>query len=451
MDHTRSGQFGSVARRRRRATGITLALPFALSPAFLCASAPANAQPILPSPSPRPLRVLHWWYSASERGAIDALAARLRSEYADRADHSSWQVDTIPGGSGGGASIVLKSRVLSGDAPDVAQLNGPVTLREWADLGLLHEVDAVADAGKWDAVLHPAVMALVRPRSHVVAAPLGIHRINTLFYNRALLTRYGLTPPRSWDEFERTAVRLQRAGVPALAQSAEPWQVCALFENLVLAEGAGFYRDLFVRRDARAYADRRLARALGRLRTLKRWMTAPLRERSWVDSTRQLADGGAAMMIMGDFAKGELNALGHGLDRVFGCMAAPGTADLFLYDVDTLALLAGDPASRRGQAKLAQMAVSPVVQAEYNQLKGSIPVLRQPDLTKMDSWSRASWKLFSRGPAVQVPSLTHRMATDEMTRDAMVTAVHRFFINDTLNIAAVQQRLGMIAAATNLK
>lgn len=415
---------------------LALVLRPALALALLTASA-AHAQT---------LQVLHWWNSTSENKAISLLADRLRE------DNLEWRDALIPGGSGVGASIVLKSRVLAGHAPQVAQLNGPVTLAEWADLGLLRDLDAVADSGKWERVLAPSLMTMVQRRGHVIAAPLGVHRINTLFYNRKLLARFNLSPPQTWAEFDAVAARLHQAGVVVLAQSSEPWQVATLFETLVLAEGgAPLYNDLFVRKDARAYGDRRLAQALTRLRAMKKWMAQPLQERAWTDSTRQLADGGAAMMVMGDFAKGELNAWGYPLDGVFGCVAVPGTAELFLYDVDTLVMLAGDAADRRAQDKLATLVTSAALQADYNQIKGSIPALRNPDLSKLDAWSRASWKLYARGAAVQVPSLTHRMATDEMTRDAMVGAVHRFFVNDTISVAEAQRQLGLIAAATSKK
>lgn len=426
-----------AALKAGRRCAARLALPVLL--ALAASLAQAQAQP-------QALQVLHWWKSVSEHNAINVLAAKLGDETIE------WKDALIPGGSGVGASIVLKSRVLANDAPQAAQLNGPTTLGEWSDLGLLRELDAVAAAGKWERLLHPAVMALVQRRGHVIAAPLGIHRINTLFYNRKLLAQFGIAPPQSWDEFERAAARLQQAGVVVLAQSSEPWQVGTLFETLVLAEGgAGFYGDLFVRKDARSFADHRLAHALTRLRALKKWMAAPVQERPWYEIARQLADGAAAMMVMGDFVKGELNAWGYPTDGVFGCSAAPDTAALFLYDVDTLVMLAGDSAHRQAQERLAQIVVSAATQGDYNQIKGSIPVLRNPDLAKMDGWSRASWKLFARGAEVQVPSLTHRMATDEMTRDAMVAAVHRFFVDDTISVAEAQRRLGLIAAATNRK
>ena len=388
------------------------------------------------------LQVLHWWESISEHKAVEVLATRLNEE------NIAWREVLVPGGSGVGASIVLKSRVLTNDAPEVAQLNGLVTIREWADLGLLREFDAVAANGKWSTLLFPMVFELVQPRGHVVAAPLGIHRINTLFYNRKLLAQVNALPPRDWDEFERVAAKLQQAGIVPLAQSSEPWQVATLFENLVLAEGgAQLFRELFVKKEPDAFADARLAQALTRLRSLKKWMALPLQERRWTDVAHQFAEGGAAMMVMGDFVKGELNAWGLPTDGMFGCTGAPGTDGYHLYDIDTLVMLAKDGSHHSAQERLAQLTLTPLIQAEYNQIKGSIPVLRNPDLSKLDSCARASSKLFGRGASVQVPSLAHRMATDEVTKDAIIAEVQRYFINDQVTVADTQRRLSAIARA----
>ena len=164
-----------------------------------------------------------------------------------------------------------------------------------------------------------------------------------------------------------------------------------------------------------------------------------------MEMARQLADSNAAMMIMGDWVKGELNAMGLVTDVGFGCTAVPETGNYHLYNVDTLVMLAKDNSMRATQEKFAQMLVSPGLQAEYNQVKGSISVLRNPDLSKMDSCSRASWKLFSRGSSVQVPSLVHRMATDEISKDAIIAEIHRFFMDDQMTVGETQRRLGAIA------
>ncbi len=385
------------------------------------------------------LRVLNWWSSTSEHAAVDVIAARLLRENID------WDEVLIPNGSGVAAMIVLKSRVIAGEAPEVAQLNGPI-IGDWASMGLLQNLDAVAEDGQWDKLLFPAIYSWIRPHGHVVVAPLGIHRVNTLFYNTKIFDRFKLELPQNWDEFVHIATLLQQAGIPALAQSSEPWQVSTLFESLVLSEsGAPFYMDIFVNKDPKAYADARFAEALQRLRTLKKWMVKPIREQNWTEATRQFANGEVAMLVMGDWAKGELNAWGLVTDTDFGCTTVPGTGNYHLFDIDTLAMFVSKNSHLSAQQKLAGIAVSTKVQSDYNEIKGSIPVLRTPDFSIMDSCSRASWTTFSRGASVQVPSFSHRMATDETSRDTIIKELHQFFMNDVMSVEEEQHRFVLIA------
>lgn len=405
-------------------------------------AASSFAAPVADGPG---LQVLHWWTSHSERKAADLLASTLAAE------GLTWQDAAIPGGAGLGAGKVLKGRVLAGDAPEVTQLIGP-SIAEWADLGLLLELDNVADAGDWRSFLFPTIAQLVVHRRHVVAAPLGIHRVNTLYYNRPLFARLGLAPPVTWRQFEEVARRLRAAGVAPLAQSSEAWQVAALFENLVLAEsGPAFYRELFVQRSPAAASDGRTHQALLRLRTVKGWLREELDERPWPEVVRRFARGQAGMMIMGDWAKAELAEHKALPDREFGCAAAPGTADYHLYSVDTLAMFAGDYRQMAAQEKMARLMVTPAVQAGFNALKGGVPVRRDADPAAMDSCARQSWTVFARGAAVQAPSLVHRMALDEASRDAIIAEVHRFFLDDRVAPAQAQRRLGALFRLFNLK
>ena len=400
------------------------------------------AAPVVDGPG---LQVLHWWTSNSERKAADLLADALAAEGV------AWRDAAIPGGAGLGAGKVLKGRVLAGDAPEVTQLIGP-SIAEWADLGLLLELDNVADAGAWRSFLFPTIEQLVVHRRHVVAAPLGIHRVNTLYYNRPRFARLGLTPPVTWRQFDEVARRLRAAGVAPLAQSSEAWQVAALFENLVLAEsGPAFYRELFVQRSPAAAADRRTHEALLRLRTVKGWLGEAQGERPWPEVVRRFARGQAGMMIMGDWAKAELGALGALPERDFGCAAAPDTAGYHLYSVDTLAMFAGDYRQMAAQEKMARLMVAPAVQAGFNALKGGVPVRRDADPAAMDSCARQSWTVFARGAQVQAPSMVHRMAVDEASRDAIIAEVHRFFLDDRVPAAQAQRRLGALFRLFNLK
>lgn len=390
------------------------------------------------------LQVLHWWTSASERRAADLLAQRLGKEGVQ------WQDAAIPGGAGIGAGKVLKGRVLAGDAPEVTQIIG-VSVAEWAEMGLLLELDSVAVADNWNGVLFPTIQNLVQYRKHTMAAPLGIHRVNTLYYNRALFARLKLAPPTTWNDFEAVAARLLAAGVQPLAQSSEAWQVAALFENLVLAEsGPDFYRELFVRRSPAAAFDARTARALGRLRTVKGWAGAAPAERPWTEVVRRFARGQGAMMIMGDWAKPELGEHRMVLDQDYGCVGAPGTGQYHLYSVDTLSMFAGDYRHRDAQEKMARLLLSPSVQADFNLLKGAVPVRRDADPARMDSCARASWTIFAGGAAVQAPSLVHRMATDEASRDAIIAEVQRYFLDDAVPVAVAQRRLAALFRLFNI-
>lgn len=382
------------------------------------------------------LQVLHWWTSAGERRAADALAARL-AEAGIR-----WRDAAVPGGAGVGAAKVLRSRVLAGDAPEAAQMVG-ATLADWADTGLLLELDGVAREGQWAQRLFPEIERGVRHRGHVVAVPLGIHRSNLLFVNLALFERHRVALPRDWDGWAASAQALQRAGVLPLVQSREPWQVAALFEALLLGSGGpALHRDLFVRLDARAAASPRLAEALARLLHLRAWAGAEATEQPWTQALERLRGGGAAMMVMGDWAKAELVASGWVPGEHFACLPVPGTAGQHLYSVDSLAMFARDYAQAPAQERMAAALVAPALQADYNRAKGSVPVRRDADPAAMDPCARESWTLFARGGAV--PSLTHRMATGESSRDALVAELHRFYLQDTPSVPALQQRLAAL-------
>lgn len=386
------------------------------------------------------LDVLHWWTSAGERRAADQLSALLAPAGVQ------WNDAAIPGGGGMAAVKVLKSRVLMGDAPDVAQLIGS-TLTEWADVGLVLPLNAVAARQKWPQALFPVVLSLVSYKGEVIAAPLGIHRINTLLYNRRLFARMELNPPRSWAEFESVARKFSAAGIKPLAWSDEAWQVATVFESLLLAEaGPALYQQMIVQRKSAAWMDPRVEKALLRLRWLRGLSEAPI-ERVWTASARELMNDSAAMMIMGDWASGELMAWGANPATDFACVVVPGTAHMHLYSVDTLAMLVNARHREALQEKMAETISSMPAQLAYNRIKGSVPVRRDLSATalaSLGSCARDSWETFASPTAARVPSLAHRMAADEATKDAVAQALWRFLSDPHMDAREAQRRLATV-------
>jgi len=388
--------------------------------------APARAQT---------LDVLHWWTSVGERRAVEQLVQQLDKR------GIAWNDAAIPGGGGSGAMKVLNSRVLARDPPDVAQVIGR-TLADWSDLGLVLPLDEVALRNRWGASLFPVVQRVITHRGRIVAAPLGVHRINGLLYNQRVWARLKLPVPKTWDEVEQTAATLRRAGIAPFAWSDEPWQIATVFETLLLSEGGpALYAELAATQRWQAWQDPRVAKALARLRWLRKLNGETAIEQRWTASTRQLYLGEAGMLIMGDWARGELSAWDAQAGRDYGCTVVPGTAGMHLYSIDTLAMLVGKRERKAEQERMAEVVVSPAAQLAYNQAKGSVPVRDDVDPAQLDECARDSWQTLKRSDSPQLPSIAHRMAADEATKDALADALHRFVKDPGITPERAQERL----------
>ncbi|RQO63082.1 carbohydrate ABC transporter substrate-binding protein [Paucibacter sp. KBW04] len=393
------------------------------------------------------LNVLHWWTSASERAAADHVAARM-AEVGLR-----WVDGAVAGGGGGAAIKVLNERTLRRMGPKVAQLNGQ-SMSEWAGMGLLLELDGVAQRRGWARTMFPQVIEQVTVREHVVAAPMGIHRINNLYLNKALFRRLKIELPSDWAGLEKAAVALRAAGVTPVAFSDEPWQVATVFEALLLGEaGPALYRRMMVQQDVQAFDDPALERAFKRLRAWRN-LSLPnnasgqtVGERPWTELVADFAGERSAMLIMGDWARGELGTLGLEGGRDFDCKAVPGSAQAHLYSIDTLAMLAGNAAAQADQEKMAELLGGAALQLGYNRIKGSVPVRRDVPVDELDACAQQSFRLFANPGTPRVPSLVHRMAFGEVGKNAIIETVHRFALDPNQTPAAAQRKLqGLLRA-----
>src|SRR5512139_4057076 len=114
------------------------------------------------------VEVLHWWTSGGEARAAQALKASLQAK------GHQWKDFAVAGGGGDAAMTVLKSRVVSGNAPAAAQIKGPA-LQEWAAEGVLASIDDVAKAERWDEVLPKVVADIMKYKGSYVAVPVNVH------------------------------------------------------------------------------------------------------------------------------------------------------------------------------------------------------------------------------------------------------------------------------------
>ncbi|MDC8802469.1 ABC transporter substrate-binding protein [Halomonas pacifica] len=390
------------------------------------------------------VEVLHWWTSGGEAQA----AARLRERV--EAEGHRWREFAVAGGGGEGAMTVLKSRALSGNPPSAAQLKGP-EIQEWGELGLLGELDAVAEAQDWDALLPPRVAARMRHDGHYVAVPMNIHRINWLWGNPEVLAAAGVAMPTSLDELFAAGEALRAAGVVPLAHGGQPWQDATLFETVVLAEaGADFYRRALVALDPQALGSDTMIQALTTFRRLRGLMDEGVPGRDWHLASAMVIEGEAAMQLMGDWVKGEFAAAGLVAGEDYLCAPAPGTEGAFGFTVDSLAMFrVAEAEDLAAQRDLARLALSPEVQVAFNRAKGSIPTRRDLAVAAFDACARTAIGDFQAAEAgdALVPSLAHGMALGGEAQRAWMDIVSRYFNDPTISPEEAARRLVSLARA----
>lgn len=202
-----------------------------------------------------------------------------------------------------------------------------------------------------DASFRPEVIDTLRCPidGGVYALPVGIHRINTLFYNKALFRAAGYALddprgrpfPRTLDELHAAAARLAEHLPPADPRSnlppsvfavagREAWTLSLFFiENVMLsaAEDAGRYEAFWSGRECNEPLLESALSHVARLRPhFGSW------ELSANDALGRVASGQAAMVVMGDWARAEVDP------DVVGSLPFPGTERSFVFTADVFAL-----------------------------------------------------------------------------------------------------------------
>jgi glucose/mannose transport system substrate-binding protein len=126
------------------------------------------------------VEVLHWWTLLTPVGEAKAAKAALKASL--QAKGHTWKDFAVAGGGGDAAMTVLKSRVVSGNAPAAAQIKGP-SLQEWAREGVLAQHRRRAKAEKWDELLPKVVSDVMKYKGNYIAVPVNVHRVNWLWAN----------------------------------------------------------------------------------------------------------------------------------------------------------------------------------------------------------------------------------------------------------------------------
>ena len=112
-----------------------------------------------------------------------------------------------------------------------------------------------------------------------------------------------------------------------------------MFESVVLGVGgAKFYNDALVKLDAKTIDSPTMLKSFDTLAKIKTYIDKDAAGRDWNLATAMVMNGKGGMQFMGDWAKGEFTAANKVAGKDYACVAAPGTANAYTFNIDSFAM-----------------------------------------------------------------------------------------------------------------
>lgn len=370
--------------------------------------------------------MLHQWATGADAAAIAKLGEMFTAQ------GGTWEQTAVAGHTAN-TLAKLRADVLSGNAPSAVQLKGP-EIAEWNATGKTANLDELAAAEGWEAVVAPELLPVMKPEGSWVAAPMNIHRINWLFASPPAMAEAGVTEvPKTWAEFNAACDKAVAAGKICLAHMSADWTDATTFEVVVYGTDIDLYRSAFVEGDPEALRSDAMIAALTQFKTMvENYMDPAIAGRDFDTTLGMLANGEALFFIMGDWSVGTFNAGGftHGEDYV--CQQAPTdwAQPGFILNSDSVVFFQqSEPDYVEGQTLLASLILSPDFQTIFNQAKGSIPARLDVDLSEgfnpCQQIAQADLQA-SIEAGTLVRSMAHNMTVLQKYRGAMMDVITEF-------------------------
>ncbi|MDA0148973.1 ABC transporter substrate-binding protein [Vibrio sp. LaRot3] len=387
---------------------------------------------------------LHWWTSKGEIKSLDVLEKQLLKH------DIPLQHSPILGGGGDTAMTVLQARALAGNTPDVAQIEGP-SIKAWDAVGIVHSVNETGIKHDWDTHLYPLSVAINKTDTGYVALPITLHRLNWMWVNHQLLAQLELNVPKTWPEMFNAMEKAKQANIIPLAIGEEAWQVATLFESLVIAAGGvDFYYKSLVELKSDHIDSDQMRFALKQLRKISNLIDTQQPNQNWDTATKALASNQALFQLGGDWILGDLMASDVNVPQQIGCYPAPQSHNAFLYNMDSFIFMAAPDFTQQQANQVADILADKAFQAEFNRVKGSIPVRTDIDLSGFNPCQVQSHNDFEEAVKnrLAIPSMTDSMAVNPVAQQAINSEIFRYYRNAEVTEDEVLRRIISIAQST---
>lgn len=355
------------------------------------------------------------WVSGGESAALNAIASAFEAK------GGNWIDFAVPGDSNAPAV----TRIVAGDPMGAGKFNTGTDLEELYQAGLLSDIDAVATDQKWQERLPDFVWHAITRDGHVYAVPINAQSEVWLWYSKPVFAKVGIEEPKTYDELFAALDKIKAAGIIPIAVGGQDWQLGILFYKVL----AGVAPDVYLQMQTDDYEAainsdgfKKAAEVFGRLRD---YDDEGSPGRQWNVAVNMVATGQAAMMVMGDWAKGEFSAAGQTADVDYGCMLGPDN-DAIILSGDAFIFPKHD-AQRPGQLLLASVMLDEATQIAFNNVKGSMPSVLDADVSQMDACTQKAMAVL-QDPAKRLPANSYILSADR--RQGMQDVIAQYWSDE---------------------
>jgi len=385
----------TMRRRAQTVAGLSL-LALGIAVGAGCSSRSAGAEnrsspSASDGQSQRPVEMFSWWESAGDGGVLGALIKHHQKSYPGDV------IINAATGLSGLARKTLRTRMIQREPPDAFQANVGADIMQWVLMNrsdareskLVALDDVLPEVAEWRRTMPARLLDQVSYDGKLYGLPSNVHRINSLFYNRRVFDKYGLTVPATVADMKAIGQKLKGTGVVPLAMgSKEPWTLALLgFECLLVSrEGPTFYED-YLHGKLKA-DDPRLRATLHALLDLGPIFNSDHAQYNWLQAVEMVTRGQAAMTAMGDWATVFFTMQGMQPGKDYGEIAFPGSENTFVFTSDAFALPV-DARNKAGAERLMRTIGSPEGQRVIARKKGALspradvePPAAEPTLVK---------------------------------------------------------------------